>query len=118
VSLVLAGIGAVAAVALRGERSFSRAPAARAARAAASLEIRSQPPGAHVFVDGTPSGLRTPTVLTGLAAGSRVQVRLDKPGYEPVTEQVTLADGQARVISLTLRESPAPQGGPDKGSNE
>ena len=110
VSLVLAGIGAVAAVALRGERSFSQAPSARAARAAASLEIRSQPPGAHVFVDGTPSGLRTPTVLTGLAAGSRVQVRLDKPGYEPVTEQVTLADGQARVISLTLRESPAAQG--------
>jgi len=100
----------VAAVALRGERSFSQAPSTRAARAAASLEIRSQPPGAHVFVDGTPSGLRTPTVLTGLAPGSRVQVRLDKPGYEPVTEQVTLADGQARVISLTLRESPAPQG--------
>jgi hypothetical protein len=68
-----------------------------------------------VFVDGTPSGLRTPTVLTGLTAGSRVQVRLDKPGYEPVTEQVTLADGQARTISLTLRESPAPA---QQGSNQ
>jgi len=109
VGLLLGGIGAVAAVTLRGERSFSETPAPRAARATASLEIRSQPPGAHVFVDGTPSGLRTPTVLTGLSVGSRVQVRLDKPGYEPASEQVTLADGQARFISLTLRESPAAQ---------
>ena len=80
-----------------------------------ALEIRSQPPGAHVFVDGTPSGLRTPTVLTGLPAGRRVQVRLDKPGYEPVTEQVTLTDGQSRAISLTLRPAPAPT--KDQGSN-
>jgi len=115
VALVLAGIGAVAVVALRGERSFSEAPAARAARTTATLEIRSQPPGAHVFVDGTPSGLRTPTVLTGLPAGSRVHVRLDKPGYEPVTEQVTLADGQSRAISLTLRPAPAPT--KDQGSS-
>jgi len=115
VVLVLAGVGAVAAVALRGERSFTNTPAARSTRATATLEIRSQPPGAHVFVDGTPSGLRTPTVLTGLTAGSRVQVRLDKPGYEPVTEQVSIADGQARTISLTLRESPAPT---EQGSNQ
>jgi serine/threonine-protein kinase len=115
VVLVLGGIGAVAAVALRGERSFTDAPAARATHATATLEIRSQPSGAHVFVDGTPSGLRTPTVLTGLAAGSHVQVRLDKPGYEPVTEQVTLVDGQSRMISLTLRQSPVPA---EQGSNQ
>jgi serine/threonine protein kinase len=114
VVLVVVGVGAVAAVTLRGERSFSEAPA-RLVRATATLEIRSQPAGAHVFVDGTPSGLRTPTVLTGLSAGRRVQVRLDKPGYEPVTEQVTLADGQARVISLTLRESPSAA---QQGSNQ
>jgi serine/threonine protein kinase len=115
VVLVLAGLGAVGVVALRGERSFSDAPTERSTRATASLEIRSEPSGAHVFVDGTPSGLRTPTVLTGLAAGSRVLVRLDKPGYEPVTEQVTLNDGKPRTISLTLRESPPPA---QQGSNQ
>jgi hypothetical protein len=109
------GFGAVGADPLRGEHSFSDAPAARPARATATLDIRSQPAGAHVFVDGTPTGLRTPTVLTGLVAGSRVQVRLDKPGYEPVTEQVTLVDGQARAISLTLKEAPA---APQEGSNQ
>ena len=105
--VLLGGLGAVAALVLRGDHASSGGSAPRAARATATLEIRSQPAGAHVFVDGTPSGLRTPTTLTGLAAGSRVQVRLDKPGYEPVSEQVTLSDGQARMISLTLRESPA-----------
>ena len=56
-----------------------------------------------MFVDGSPSGLRTPAVLSGLSAGSRVQIRLDKAGYEPATEQVTLSEGQARTISLVLR---------------
>jgi hypothetical protein len=125
VGLVLAGIGVVAAVTLRGEKSFSDAPAASGARATATLEIRSEPPGAHVFVDGTPSGLRTPTVLTGLSAGKRVEVRLDKPGFEPATEQVTLADGQSRVISVSLKAAPAAReaqegndGQEGKGSNK
>ena len=52
VALVLAGVGVVGVVALRGERSFSEAPAPRAARTMATLEIRSEPPGAHVFVEG------------------------------------------------------------------
>jgi serine/threonine protein kinase len=111
VVLVLGGIGAVAAVVLRGGHSSSEAPVATGTRATATLEIRSEPPGAHVFVDGTPSGLRTPTVLTGLSAGKRVEVRLDKPGYEPATEQVTLADGQSRAISVNLKPAPAAQEG-------
>ena len=111
VVLVLGGIGAVAAVVLRGGHASSETPVATATRATATLEIRSEPPGAHVFVDGTPSGLRTPTVLTGLSAGKRVEVRLDKPGYEPATEQVTLADGQSRAISVNLKPAPAAQEG-------
>jgi len=103
VGLVLGGMAVVGAVALRGERSFSDAPAQRTGRATARLEIQSQPPGAHVFVDGSPSGLRTPAVLSGLSAGTRVQIRVDKAGYEPATEQVTLNEGQSRTISLVLR---------------
>jgi len=105
VGLVLAGIAAFAAVALRGERSSLDSSAGRAARATATLEIQSQPAGAHVFVDGSPSGLRTPAVLNGITAGSKVQVRLDKAGYEPATEQVTLVEGQKRTLSLVLRGS-------------
>jgi len=105
VGLVLGGIVVVAVVAFRGERSFSDAPERAVVRATATLEIRSDPPGAHVFIDGSPSGLRTPAVLTGLSAGSSVRVGLDKPGYEPITEQVKLADGQTRTVTLTLRQS-------------
>jgi hypothetical protein len=98
-------MGVVAAVALRGERSFSDSPARRASQATATLEIQSQPPGAHVFVDGSPSGMHTPAKLSGLPVGSRVQIRLDKAGYEPVTEQITLSQGQSRTLSLVLRAS-------------
>ena len=115
VGLVLGGIAVVAVVALRGERSFSDAPSRAAVRATATLEIRSDPEGAHVLVDGTPSGLRTPAVLTGLSAGSSVQISLDKPGYEPITEKVKVADGQTRTVSLTLRKSAED---PEKRSQE
>jgi eukaryotic-like serine/threonine-protein kinase len=102
VGLLLGAVGVVAAVALRGERSFSDSPAPRAARATATLEIQSQPAGAHVFIDGSPSGLRTPAKLTGLSVGSTVQIRLDKAGYDPVTEQVALKAGESRTVSLSL----------------
>jgi len=106
VGLLLAGVGVVGWVALRGEHSFSGTPpSSRAARATATLEIRSQPSGAHVFVDGSPSGLRTPATLTGLSLGIVVRVRLDKPGFEPASAQVQLTDTQPQIVSLTLKQA-------------
>ena len=69
-SVVVAG-GRVA-----GERSFLGRVRQRAAgRATATLEIQSRPAGRHIFVDGSPSGLRTPAGLpTGLSAGAGSQV--------------------------------------------
>jgi len=117
IATLVGGVGVVAAVALRGERSFSPSSAARAGRATATLEIRSEPPGAHILVDGSPSGLRTPASLTGLSVGITVRIGLDKPGYEPASEAVTLADGRPRTVSLTLKQAPK---GPDveQGSRE
>jgi hypothetical protein len=105
VVLVLGGLGVAGAVAMRGERSFSESAAPRAGRATVSLEIQSEPAGAHIFVDGSPSGLRTPATLTGLAVGITVRVSLDKPGYEPAAEAVNLADARPRTISLTLKKA-------------
>ncbi|HEY7372255.1 MAG TPA: protein kinase [Polyangia bacterium] len=105
VVLVLGGLGVAGAVAMRGERSFSEGAAPRAGRATATLEIQSEPAGAHIFVDGSPSGLRTPATLTGLAVGITVRVSLDKPGYEPAAEAVNLADARPRTISLTLKQA-------------
>jgi len=105
VVLVLGGLGVAGAVAMRGEHSFSETAAPRAARPTASLEIQSEPAGAHIFVDGSPSGLRTPATLTGLAVGITVRVSLDKPGYEPAAEAVNLSDARPRTISLTLKQA-------------
>jgi hypothetical protein len=73
-----------------------------AAHATARLEINSEPPGAHVFVDGSPSGLKTPAVLAGLTVGDEVAIRLDKDGYEPATRQLRVAE-RPPALSLTLR---------------
>jgi len=124
VALVLGAIGVVAAVVLRGEHPLADSPTARAARSTATLEIRSEPAGAHVFVDGSPSGLRTPATLPGLSVGITVRIGLDKPGYEPASETVNLADARPRTVSLRLKpaapeHSPSPSPSNDKqGSRE
>ncbi|HMF44204.1 MAG TPA: serine/threonine-protein kinase [Polyangia bacterium] len=108
VALVVGGLGIVAAVAMRRDHSLSETPASPALRATATLEIRSDPPGAHILVDGNPSGLRTPATLAGLSAGITVRIGLDKPGYQPASEAVKLADGRPRTLSLTLRPDVQP----------
>ncbi|HET6150930.1 MAG TPA: protein kinase [Polyangia bacterium] len=61
-------------------------------RPVASLEVQSDPPGAHIFVDGDPSGLTTPAVLSHLPVGRSIEIRLDKRGYEPATKHFSLSD--------------------------
>jgi serine/threonine-protein kinase len=117
VALVLGGVAVVGAIALRGEHSFSETPASRTARATATLEIRSEPAGAHIFVDGSPSGLRTPATLTGLSAGITVRISLDKPGYETASEAINLASAGARSVSLRLKPAAGTEPGA-KPSND
>jgi serine/threonine-protein kinase len=76
-----------------------------AASAAAKLEVQSRPPGAQVFVDGSPSGLKTPAVLSGLPVGRVVSIRLDFPGYQPATEQARLESGQTGRLTIALRQA-------------
>ena len=90
---------------LRAQRSAPDAPAVVAASGTATLEIKTEPPGAHVFVDGSPSGLLTPAVLKGLPAGRTVQLSLDKQGYQPVSQQALLEEGKSQTLSFTLREA-------------
>ncbi len=73
--------------------------------AAAVVDVRSQPPGAHIFVDGSPSGLRTPAVLRSLPTARPLEIRLDLPGYATAAEKVQLADGQIKQLAFTLREA-------------
>jgi hypothetical protein len=67
------------------------------------LRIDSQPPGAHIVVDGDPSGRQTPALLDGLPAGRTLDVQLQKevPDRHPAHRGDR---GQARLHSFTLVE--------------
>jgi serine/threonine protein kinase len=52
-----------------------------AAQPSGGIDVRSTPPGAAVFIDGAPTGLRTPLVLRGLAADRALTVRVEKAGF-------------------------------------
>jgi hypothetical protein len=89
-------------------RTHARVPmpdAASPAPLVGGLDLRSDPPGAHVFVDGDPNGLVTPAMLTGLRAGRSIEIRIDKPGYQPVSKRVEIAAGQPRPLDIRLVEA-------------
>lgn len=70
----------------------------RPRRASVTIDLRSTPAGAEVFVDGHPSGT-TPTRLV-LPRGLRYAIRLEKRHYHPVEE--TLVASKRRTISRAL----------------
>ena len=63
-----------------------------------SLLIDSDPPGAHVFVDGSPIGSKTPLVLEGLRAGDEVHISVAKTGYVPKGARLTVLEGAQREV--------------------
>lgn len=96
-------IGGVAVlVTLTGAPSGDGAARSAEVRATGGLEVISEPSGAHVFVDGSPSGLKTPAVLTGLAPGSRISLSLDKDGYLPSAKRLQIQEGPPSKVSFTL----------------
>jgi hypothetical protein len=81
------------------------AGAAPAAAADAAIEIRSEPEGGRVLVDGAPRGA-TPIVVTGLTAG-RHEVQVVGP-HRTQTKTVTLAPKQQlRLVMASSRADAA-----------
>ena len=71
----------------------------------AILKVNTTPPGATVYLDRKDLGPRgnAPRTL-GLPAGKR-RVMVEKAGYEPAqSDEVDLAIGQERTITLTLKQ--------------
>jgi hypothetical protein len=75
---------------------FAAAPAPVAADA--TIEVRSEPAGARVVVDGAARGT-TPIVITGLTAG-RHEVQVGGP-FRTVTKTVTLAANKQTLLVVT-----------------
>jgi hypothetical protein len=102
--LVLAG-GLIAGGAWLSRPEESAPTVARVAPA--SLTVESEPPGAFVFLHGEPTGQRTPATFKGLQAGAPLALRLEKEGYAPALETVTLEAGVEVSRRLALRPSEA-----------
>ena len=70
-----------------------------------SLSVRSNPPGALVFIDGFPTDERTPCRMDGLSPG-RHRILVSMPGYLPAEEVITIPEGSRNggVITCTLQE--------------
>jgi hypothetical protein len=75
--------------------------AAPAPPASGALEVRSEPAGAMVTLDGRLVG-ETPLVLRDLTAGPYL-LQVARPGYAPHSERVTIpAGGPERTVSVAL----------------
>jgi hypothetical protein len=103
--IAVGGLAVVGALAMRGEGARAGLAPPAAASSTASLDLRSQPEGASIFVDGRPTGLKTPAVLGGLPAGRTVKLRLDLAGYAAASREATLAAGGPQTISFTLESA-------------
>ena len=69
-----------------------------------SLDIRSSPPGASIFIDGHPTGKTTPDVILNLTIGEHV-VELQKPGHKVWREDVEVRHGLFANLLTTLERS-------------
>jgi serine/threonine-protein kinase len=87
------GLVAAAGIAFASLRGTAPAPATAEPLTTGSLTIQSRPPGAHVLVDGNPSGLVTPATLQGLRVGRSVEIRLDKAGYTTTSRRIAVTAG-------------------------
>lgn len=66
------------------------------------LVIESQPVGAHVFIDGEPTGLRTPVHLAGLDARAHA-IRIEAPGFQATEATLEAIADQSVRKSFTLQ---------------
>jgi serine/threonine-protein kinase len=71
-------------------------------RRSGSLTLRSEPPGALIFLGGEPTGKRTPSTLEGLPADRPVEVEVQLSGRGKASTSVTLKAGDNLVRSLRI----------------
>lgn len=78
-----------------------------------TIPISSDPPGALIHLDGSPTGLTTPAELPAPDSGAH-HVSLELPGYMEFSAEFTITDDAPPAIHAVLEEEPEPQT-PDEG---
>lgn len=67
-----------------------------------SLEVKSEPAGAQILVDGEPTGLTTPATLRDLPIARPFEIRIEKKGYVVSPKTITLASSVLESQSFRL----------------
>jgi hypothetical protein len=93
VACIAAGLGH-ALLRSTGEQALAAVPQS-------ALQIDSSPQGAAVFLGSEPTGLKTPTTLTGITM-NQLLIRLELPGHAPAIEQVDVPAGSTTTKQITL----------------
>jgi serine/threonine protein kinase len=103
VALVVASVAAIGGgLAYVASRGAPDPPAAAPAwTGPATLRLSTAPPGAAVFVNGEPTGLTTPAVLTGLTT-KQLAIRIELRGYRSIADVVDLSRGGTVTRLLEL----------------
>jgi hypothetical protein len=74
----------------------------------ASIQIESDVEGAELWVDGRLRGIVPSSHTLRLNAGM-ANVRLEKPGYEPASRQLSIVGGDSMVLQMRLEPVAAPR---------
>ena len=102
--LLVIGAGLALAFALAAGLFLMRGSGSTGATAAppAPIQVRSQPSGARVLLDGQDSGIVTDGELAPPAGASRVLLSFRKPGYREESRSVTLPLARDEAVSVQL----------------
>ncbi len=68
------------------------------------LRIETEPPGATVFARGAPRG-PAPISIDGLRMGEVIEVRVEAPGYQPLTQQFNVSAPDS-IATLRMERLP------------
>jgi serine/threonine protein kinase len=104
-ALVVLSLGAGGAWLVLGNRSSEPTSPPLAVVQTSAIEVRSEPPGAMIFVDGEPTGMLTPNVVRNVAVGKNVTIKVTKSGFFPEERAALAAANSAEAVNFTLKAS-------------
>jgi serine/threonine protein kinase len=105
--VVLGGLAGAGVFVMRGQGQGGASSSASANQSTATLEIHSRPEGASIFVDGRPTGLKTPATISGLPVGRTLNLRIAGEGFRPISRETTPTSGPPETLSFTLEPASA-----------
>jgi len=82
---------------------------ASAKKAEGAVKITTTPDGAKIYINGKSTGKTTPATIRQLVAGSIITIRVEKDGYEPMTQKLKIPDDNEPAV-INLKLEPADKG--------